>query len=310
MKLAVILPVYNAEKYLTECLDSLFAQTFQDFCVIAINDASTDSSGKLLEEYAIKESRLRVFHFSHNQGDPAATQFAFDMLEYMQVDYVARMDADDICLPQRFEKQIAFLEQHPEIDVVGSNMIHFGENIQETYTSVPLVDGEIKASLITARANILNPTSMWRHSSVKPLKLRYDVQKIACDFAMWVSLAIYHKKFANIEEPLLKYRLHPSQASNNTEQREKAVTAILHRYMQVLFPELSSDECLALTKIFSMHNLVLNLDKALYVYQAFYKIKNNKNSIIGENRETVIEIFNQNLERLKDFLEQHNVWKA
>lgn len=307
MKLAVILPVYNAEKYLIECLDSLFSQSFQDFCVIAINDASTDDSGKLLEKYAQTESRLRVFHFSNNQGDPAATQFAFGMLEYMKVDYVARMDADDICLPYRFEKQVAFLEQYPEIDVVGSNVIHIGEHFNGEISQVPLTDEEIKVALITARANILNPTAMWRHSSIRPLKLRYDVQKIACDFAMWVSLAIYHKKFANIEEPLLIYRLHPAQASNNTAQREKAVTEILHRYMQVLFAELSSEECLALTKLFSIHRLQLDLDSGLFIYQAFLKIKNSKNSVLGENKRMAITLLEQKLDMLKKVLERSHL---
>lgn len=307
MKLAVILPVYNAEKYLTECLDSLFSQTFQDFCVIAINDASTDSSGKVLEEYATKEPRLRVFHFSHNQGDPVATQFAFEMLEYMQVDYVARMDSDDICLPQRFERQITFLDQHPDIDVLGSNIIYLGGGLDGRESDVPLVDSEIKSALITARGNMLNPTVMWRHSAIRPLKLRYNVQKIACDFAMWVSLAIYHKKFANIEEPLLMYRIHANQASNSTTQREKAVTDILHRYMQVMFPELSSEEVLALTKLFSIDYLQLDLDSGLYTYRAFLKIKNRTNSVLGENRIIAISLLEQRLEILKKVLAQHHL---
>lgn len=306
MKLAVILPVYNAEKYLQECLDSLFTQTFQNFCVLAINDASTDSSGKILENYAAKESRLRVFHFEQNKGDPAATQFALEMANYMQVDYLARMDADDICLPQRFEKQISFLDQHPEIDVLGSNVIHIGENTGGG-SDVPLTDSDIKTALMTARANILNPTAIWRHSTVRPLGIRYDVQTIACDYAMWVNLAIYQKKFANIEEPLLKYRLHPAQASKNTAPKEKAVTEILHRYMQVLFPELSPSECLALTKMFSLHKLELSLDSARNTYQSLLNIKNRTHSMVGENRFKAISLLEQKLAPLKNVLEKAKI---
>ena len=109
MKLAVILPAYNAEAHLAECLDSLLNQTFQDFCILAINDASIDNTSKILESYAKMDPRLRVYHFTQNQGEPSAGKLAKDILNYMNVEYVARMDADDICAPHRFEKQIQSL---------------------------------------------------------------------------------------------------------------------------------------------------------------------------------------------------------
>ena len=88
MKLAVILPAYNAENFLTECLDSLLNQTFSDFCILAVNDASTDNTGKILETYAAKDARLRVYHLPQNQGEPAVMQFAMDMLNYMNIELV------------------------------------------------------------------------------------------------------------------------------------------------------------------------------------------------------------------------------
>ena len=120
MKLAVILPAYNAENFIAECLDSLLNQTFSDFCIFAINDASTDNTGNILEDYAAKDTRLRVYHFSENQGEPSVMQFTMDILKEMDVEYVARMDADDICVPHRFEKQVQYLDEHPEIDILGS----------------------------------------------------------------------------------------------------------------------------------------------------------------------------------------------
>ena len=121
MKLAVILPAYNAENFIAECLESLLNQTFSDFCILVVNDASTDNTGKILETYAAKDARLRVYHFSENQGEPAVMQFTMDILKEMDVEYVARMDADDVCIPQRFERQIQYLDSHPEIDILGSN---------------------------------------------------------------------------------------------------------------------------------------------------------------------------------------------
>ena len=106
MKLAVILTRITMQKiFIAECLESLLNQTFSDFCILVVNDASTDNTGKILETYAAKDARLRVYHFSENQGEPAVMQFAMDMLNYMNVEYVARMDADDICVPHRFENK-------------------------------------------------------------------------------------------------------------------------------------------------------------------------------------------------------------
>ena len=108
MKLAVILPAYCAEAYLPECLDSVLNQTFRNFFVIAVNDASKDKTGEILEAYAARDSRLQVFHLPENRGEPFVCQFAMDMLKDREVEYVARMDADDICTLDRFEKQISF----------------------------------------------------------------------------------------------------------------------------------------------------------------------------------------------------------
>ena len=152
MKLAVILPAYNAENFLTECLDSLLNQTFSDFCILAVNDASTDNTGDILESYATKDARLRVYHLPQNQGEPAVMQFAMNMLNYMNVEYVARMDADDICVPHRFEKQVQHLDEHPEIDILGSNALLFNDGQTDKTTKIstlPLLDKDIKLETIS-----------------------------------------------------------------------------------------------------------------------------------------------------------------
>ena len=136
MKLAVMLPAYNAENFLTECLESLLNQTFSDFCILAVNDASTDNTGKILETYAAKDARLRVYHLPQNQGEPAVMQFVMDMLNYMNVEYVARMDADDICVTHRFEKQVQYLDEHPEIDILGSNALFFNDGQTDKMSKV------------------------------------------------------------------------------------------------------------------------------------------------------------------------------
>lgn len=259
MKLAVILPAYNAENFITECLDSLLNQTFSDFCILAVNDASTDNTGKILENYAAKDARLRVYHLPQNQGEPAVMQFAMDMLNYMNVEYVARMDADDICVPHRFEKQVQYLDEHPEIDILGSNALIFNDGQADKASKVstlPLLDKDIKAHFSLARDNIINPSSMWRHSSIKALGINYAQTATAPDFHMWVQCALHQKKFANLPEPLLFYRIHQGQASKIHDKISESVQYSMELWISHLFPELTPKEVSLLSLI--LHGKPLN----------------------------------------------------
>lgn len=302
MKLAVILPIYNAELYLGECLDSLLAQTFQDFTVLAINDASTDRSAAILDEYAAKDSRLCPFHLEQNRGDAGATQFAFDMLETMNVKYVARMDADDICLPERFEKQIAFLEQHLDIDVVGANMLCFDGQGTNRKTNVPLTDKDIKVNFLLARANILNPTSMWRHESINPLNLKYNVLPTACDYAMWIELALHQKRFANLSDVLVNYRLHANQASKKVDLIQHCAAVSLTRYIQALFPELNLIEATSLAYVCAGHNS-FSVEECKVILQAHSSIQNHHISVLGEDREQLLAVLSTQLLPIQKALE-------
>ena len=234
MKLAVILPAYNAEAYLAECLDSLLNQTFQDFCILAINDASIDNTSKILESYAKIDPRLRVYHFTQNQGEPTAGKLAKDILNYMNVEYVARMDADDICAPHRFEKQIQYLDNHPEIDILGSNAVLFNHEQTDkspAISDLPLLDKDIKAHFSLARGHMINPSVMWRHSSIKELGLNYAQTATAPDFHMWIQCALNGKTFANLPEPLLFYRVHSGQES----QKRAKLSSIFYGVMDTSF---------------------------------------------------------------------------
>ena len=252
MKLAVILPAYNAENFIAECLESLLNQTFSDFYILAVNDASTDNTGNILEDYAAKDTRLRVYHLPLNQGEPAVMQFAMDMLNYMNVEYVARMDADDICVPHRFEKQVQYLDEHPEIDILGSNALLFNNGKTDKATKVstlPLLDKDIKAHFSLARDNIINPSSMWRHSSIKALGINYAQTATAPDFHMWVQCALHKKTFANLPEPLLLYRIHQAQASKIHDKISESVQYSMELWISHLFPELTPKEVSLLSLI-------------------------------------------------------------
>ena len=309
MKLAVILPAYNAENFITECLDSLLNQTFSDFCILAVNDASTDNTGKILETYAAKDARLRVYHFSENQGEPAVMQFAMDMLNYMNVEYIARMDADDICVPHRFEKQVQYLDKHPEIDILGSNALLFNDGQTDKTTKIstlPLLDKDIKAHFSLARDHIINPSSMWRHSSIKALNINYAQTATAPDFHMWVQCALHKKTFANLAEPLLLYRLHPGQESKKREKISESVQYSMELWISHLFPELTPKEVSLLSLILHGKTIKLRTEEFEIAFSAYDKVRsNNGDSKFGEDRETMFSILDTYTQALKKAFYKH-----
>ena len=308
MKLVVILPAYNAENFITECLESLLNQTFSDFCILAVNDASTDNTGKILEDYAAKDARLRVYHFSENQGEPAVMQFTMDILKEMDVEYVARMDADDVCIPQRFERQIQYLDSHPEIDILGSNAVLFyeGQTRAPKFTNHPLLDKDIKAHFSLARGNIINPTTMWRHSSIKDLPINYAQTATAPDFHMWVQCALHQKKFANLPEPLLVYRLHQGQESKKHDKISESVQYSMELWISHLFPELTPKEVSLLSLILHGKSIKLRTEEFEIAFNAYDKVRsNNEISLFGEDRETMFSILDTYTQALKKAFYKH-----
>lgn len=304
MKLAVILPAYNAEAYLTECLDSLLNQTFQDFCILAINDASIDNTSKILESYAKIDPRLRVYHFTQNQGEPTAGKLAKDILNYMNVEYVARMDADDICAPHRFEKQIQYLDNHPEIDILGSNAVIFHHEQTDkspVISDLPLLDKDIKAHFSLARGHMINPSTMWRHSSIKELGLNYAQTATAPDFHMWIQCALNGKTFANLPEPLLFYRVHSEQESQKRAKLSEAVQYSMELWIHHLFPELQSQEVSLLSRILHEKLIRLTTEEFEIAFSAYDKVRANHGpSRFGEDRETMFSILDKHTQFLKN----------
>lgn len=309
MKLAVILPAYNAENFIAECLESLLNQTFSDFCILAVNDASTDNTGNILEDYAAKDTRLRVYHLPQNQGEPAVMQFAMDMLNYMNVEYVARMDADDICVPHRFEKQVQYLDEHPEIDILGSNALLFNDGQTDKATKVstlPLLDKDIKAHFSLARDNIINPSSMWQHSSIKALGINYAQTVTAPDFHMWVQCALHKKTFANLPEPLLLYRIHQAQASKIHDKISESVQYSMELWISHLFPELTPKEVSLLSLILHGKTIKLRTEEFEIAFSAYDKVRsNNGDSRFGEDREIMFSILDRHTQALKNVFYKH-----
>ena len=125
-KISVVMPAYNAENYIREAIDSILAQTFRDFEFLIIDDGSTDHTVEIIRSYS--DSRIRLYQNERNMGVAATLNRGLDLA---RGEYIARMDADDISLPERFAKQAAYMDAHPDVAVCGSNIILFSEGAPE-----------------------------------------------------------------------------------------------------------------------------------------------------------------------------------
>ena len=124
-KVSVIMGIYNCAPYLQEALDSLYAQTFQDFEIVLCEDGSSDNTYEIALENQKNHSNIVLLKNPHNLG---LNQTLNNCLAVAKGEYIARMDGDDISLPTRFEKEVAFLDGHPEYAIVSSPIIYFDEN--------------------------------------------------------------------------------------------------------------------------------------------------------------------------------------
>jgi len=205
--ISVVMPVYNGEKYLREAIDSILNQTYNDFEFIIINDGSTDKTDEIILSY--DDPRIVYIKNEENLQIVKTLNKGIDLAKGK---YIARMDADDISLPKRFEKQMKFMEKNPEIGVCGTWIEVFG--IRNERLKYPVEHEEIKATLLFNSA-LAHPSVMIKRSILQIN--HYDVlYNKAEDYALWIEL-LETCKFCNIPEYLLKYRLHKKQTEKNIQ---------------------------------------------------------------------------------------------
>ena len=210
--ISVLMPTYNCGPLLAESIDSILAQTLEDFELIIVDDGSTDDSPTLLREYASQDSRIRVVR-QENGGVGAALNAGIEMARGK---YLARMDADDLTPPQRFGEQVAFLNEHPEITVLGGWHRTFGAE-SKTY-EFPTEPKHLKASLVF-RIPISHPTVMMRHQAFEENGWRYSMRRqFPEDYDLWITIAERHE-LANMPRIYLEYRAWPGSVSHDRSVR-------------------------------------------------------------------------------------------
>jgi len=231
-KISVIMPVYNAEKYVSLAIESILGQTYKDFELIMINDGSTDSSLSIMEKYSLTDHRIRLASREKTKGVAVSLN---EGLAMARGEYIARMDADDISLPQRFEKQVVFLEGHPDIAVVGSSVLVVDpEGLPIAPRILPPTHEEIDRGLMRylIERRMYHPTMMMRRSVVSTIG-GYRKEFAAEDYDLLLRL-VEICKLANLPEVLLEYREHFSNvgAIAYNEEHDSTFDALREAYQR------------------------------------------------------------------------------
>ena len=218
---SVVMSAYNAERYLAEAVESILAQTFTEFEFLIIDDGSTDSTPAILRSYAERDARIRLV-VRENIG---LVRTLNELIGMARGEFVARMDADDIALPHRFERQVAYLQDHPEVVVVGSRgdcidpegaiLRQFGT--EETHEAID------RAHLAAQGTTMFHPAVMIRSEVLKAIGGYRTEFTLGEDLDLWLRLAEVGR-VTNIPEVLLKYRVHASSRGYSHQHRQTAFT--------------------------------------------------------------------------------------
>lgn len=209
--LSVVIPIHNGASWIVETLTSICAQTYANFEILLVDDASTDNLASALN--ACSDARLQVLHLEKNLGVAGARNAG---IAKAKGQYIAFCDADDICLPDRFERQLQFLQAHPQIGVCGTGFTCFDTQERETVLN-PETSEAIRHALM--RGNCFGMSTIMGRTEL--FKTHAFDQSLAPteDYDMWTRLSASGVQMANLPLSLIRYRLHAMQASQQKSHR-------------------------------------------------------------------------------------------
>ena len=206
--ITILMPIYNGIEFINDSLSSIIDQTFEEWeLIIGVNGHEKSSfTYQFAVEYAKMDEKISVYDFYELKGKTDALN---KMITFAKYDYIALLDVDDIWLPGKLEKQVPFLKDY---DVVGTQCVYF-ENIENVSPEIPF--GDLSDVDFTKVNPIINSSSITR----KELCLwKGDGLE---DYDLWLRLKNQDKKFYNIDEILVKHRIHNSSAFNSKDQNER-----------------------------------------------------------------------------------------
>jgi len=221
-QVSILISVYNGERYLREALESVISQDFKDFEVVIINDGSTDRTGNILAEYAV-DQRFRII----NQESRGLVYSLNRGLQEARAELIARLDADDVALPQRLTRQVDYMRAHPEVALLGTAITVIDKKGQKVKDHLyPTGSDQVKSAMSRFCA-VSHPSVMMRRSRILELGGYRSAFLHAEDFDLWLRLSERYL-IDNLTEPLILYRQHDENVSRRFQQQQSlsAIVAI------------------------------------------------------------------------------------
>ena len=230
---SILMPVYKTAPYLKEAMDSMLAQTFEDFELIVLNDCSPDNAEEILDTYS--DTRIVRYKAEKNCGLANILNIGMGMARGK---YIARMDSDDISLPERLHIQVKYLESHLDVDLCSCGMRLFG-----TRNDVWIRDFDMESVKFRAlfHSPILHASSVWRDSSFRDLRFNQSFVP-AEDYELWTRALVSGCKMVNLPQVLYLYRTFPQQATANVAASEMKSIEVRKRYLEMIFPQANKEQ--------------------------------------------------------------------
>ena len=277
---SILMPIYKTEPFLREALDSMLSQTFTDFELIVLNDCSPGNAEEILDEY--KDLRIVRYLGEKNAGLANVLNVGMEMARGK---YIARMDSDDLSSPNRLEVQVNYLEQHPDIDLCSCGMTLFGAMEDRWIRESDFETLRINALFFSP---ILHASSVWRRDAFDRLGLRFRQEMVpAEDYDLWCRALSGGLRLVNIPECLYQYRIHPEQATGNTEKTLQKEQLVREGFLRTIFPEAEEKD------IVSIAAMRPCLDPDVF--------RNTADKLLALNSDTAF--FNE--EKLRPYLQKH-----
>ena len=235
--ISVIMPTHNrAQTFLPKAIDSILEQTYTDFEFIIIDDGSTDNTRQILIDYQEKDPRIKLILNAQNEGLVASLNKG---LSRAKGKYIARMDDDDISLPMRFEKQIRFLQNHPQIDLLGTNMEMISSEKRLPWPIFSETDADYVTAYALLQVSVSHPTWMMKNDFIQKNQIRYNPDyKNAEDRRFLLDVIQAKGKMANLPEVLYYYYYEPKERSTSYYEEMKDSAYKAYRYaVWMFFPD-------------------------------------------------------------------------
>jgi glycosyltransferase involved in cell wall biosynthesis len=274
------MPYYNAEKTIGQTLDSILAQTFTDWELIAVNDQSTDDSEKVVRQ-KIPADKL-VTLYTTTKGIVSALNMGIDKA---QGDYIARIDADDLMMPDRLQEQVKVFKTYSDVNLTATDAEIINEH-GDTLKSYLVSTNDL--GKLNERCCIVHPSVMWRRSYFEEHQLRYNpAYEYVEDYELWLRYRdTPAPKYARISRPLIKYRVSPKSISTTKKQEQKAKNKKLYAQFNIppylsimnLNPDKPADKFALEIGLqdYDNYEIISDLKAARGKYVAFCKFDNSK----------------------------------